>query len=111
MTPSTKAEGTGSTAELPSPPSAWQPFTPRGLAAFSKGSFGRLLLLLCTTGLIAAATVVWFLQTAWFPAIRAAIHELPPQGQIVRQELKTPRVSTEPLSEHRFLGFVVLVSE
>jgi len=60
---------------------------------------------------MAAATVVWFVNMAWFPAIRAAIHELPAQGQIIRQELKTPRVSSQPLAEHKFLGFMVLLSE
>ena len=34
------------------------------------------------------------------------IHE----GQITHQELRTPRLSSKPLAEHRFLGFVVLVS-
>jgi len=88
---------------------AWQPFTPRGLAAFATASFGRLFLLLCTTALIFAGTVIWFLNTAWYPAIRAAIHELPAQGQIVRQKLHTSRKSAAPLAEHRFLGFVVIV--
>jgi hypothetical protein len=88
---------------------AWQPFTPRGLAAFANASFGRLFLLLCTIALISAGTVVWFLNTAWYPAIRAAIHELPAQGQIVRQELHTPRTSATPLAEHHFLGFVIIV--
>ena len=93
------------------PRPAWQPFTPKGLAAFSTTTFGRVFLLLCVTALIGAGTFVWFLHTAWYPAIRAAIHELPAQGQIIHQELNTPRVSSEPLAEHRFLGFVVLIGD
>ncbi len=91
--------------------SAWQPFTPRGLVAFSRAGSGRVLILLWTVGLILAGTVVWFLNMAWFPAIRAAVHELPAQGQISHRELSTPRVSSHPLAEHRFLGFVVLVHD
>ena len=90
-------------------PRAWQPFTPRGLAAFANASFGRLFLLLCSVALISAGSVVWFLNTAWYPAIRAAIHELPPQGKITQQVLHTSRTSSTPLAEHHFLGFVVLV--
>lgn len=98
------------TPEPPDPPAAWQPFTPRGVAAFATAGFGRIFLLLCTVALLSAGTVVWFLNSAWFPTIRAAIHELPAQGQIVGQELRAPRISSKPLAEHRFLGFVVLIS-
>src|SRR4051812_30965601 len=90
---------------------AWQPFTPRGLVAFAKTTFGPVLLLLSTTALITAGSLVWFQNTAWFPTIRAAIHELPDQGEIVNQKLNTPRVTAEPLAEHRWLGFVVLVGK
>jgi hypothetical protein len=101
----------GSQIPQPKPAVAWQPFTPRGLAAFAKTTFGPVLLLLATTALITAGTVVWFLNTAWFPTIRAAMHELPDQGEIVNQKLNTPRVTAEPLAEHRWLGFVVLVGK
>jgi hypothetical protein len=104
----TEDSGPTSPAEPQIRRSAWEPFTPPGLAAFAKATPGRVFLLVATTALIAAATVVWFLNTAWFPAIRAAIHELPSQGQIRNQELNTPRTSTDPLAEHRYLGFVVL---
>src|SRR5580765_7357181 len=103
--------GPPSSAEPPKAPFAWQPFTPRGLAAFAKATFGRLFLVVCTTALIATGTTVWFLNTAWFPTIRAAVHELPEQGQIVDGTLNTPRATSDPLAEHRFLGFVVLVSQ
>ena len=108
--PFSEATESSSTSESPTPPAAWQPLTPRGVAAFASARFGRIFLLLCTVALLSAGTVVWFLNTAWFPTIRAAIHELPPQGQITRQELRTPRTSSRPLAEHRFLGFVVLLS-
>ena len=108
--PFSETTDVSSTPESSNPPAAWQPFTPRGVAAFATSGFGRIFLLLCTVALLSAGTVIWFLNTAWFPTIRAAIHELPPQGQILRQELRTPRLSSKPLAEHRFLGFVVLIS-
>ena len=108
--PFSESTESSSTSELPNRAAAWQPFTPRGVAAFAISGFGRIFLLLCAVALISAGTVIWFLHTAWFPTIRAAIHELPPQGQIVGQELRTPRLSSKPLAEHRFLGFVVLLS-
>jgi hypothetical protein len=109
--PASKDAPTSAPAEPQSPPAAWQPFTPLGIASFAKTTFGRLLTLLAFVALLTAGTVVWFLKTAWFPTIRAAIHELPNEGQISHQELKTPRATTDPLAEHRFLGFVVLVSQ
>lgn len=108
--PVSQEAGPSSESESPSLPFAWQPFTPHGLAAFGKTTFGRLLLVLWTTALICAATMVWFLNEAWFPAIRAAIHQLPEQGEISGRELNIPRASLRPLAEQRFLGFVVLVS-
>src|SRR5260221_14485850 len=47
-------------------PFAWQPFTLRGVAAFARVSCPKLLLLQFIVALLAAATVVWFLQARWF---------------------------------------------
>ena len=93
--------------EEPSEPSAWQPFTPRGLSAFAKASFARTLLLLWVVALIASGTIVWFLNAAWFPTIRAAIKELPEQGLIVNGKLEAIPRSSEPLAEQHFLGFTM----
>src|SRR5215211_6196262 len=109
--PTTKDDGPTPPAEPQIRRVAWEPFSPQGLAAFANATFGRVFLLVATVALMGAATVVWFLDTAWFPAIRAAIHELPAQGHITNQELNTPRTTTEPLAEHRYLGFVVLLGE
>jgi hypothetical protein len=100
-----------SSLEPRSEPTAWQPFTPQGIASFARTTLGRVLTLLCVVALLTSGSAVWFLKTAWFPTIRAAIQELPNEGQISHQELKTPRTTTDPLAEHRFLGFVVLVSQ
>ncbi len=62
-------------------PVAWQPLTPRGVAAFARASGGRLLLVQLLLASLAAAVVVWFLQEAWFPVIHQAIGQLPGQGE------------------------------
>jgi hypothetical protein len=88
-------------------PTAWQPLTLRGVAAFSRASLGRLLLVQSVVALLVVASVIWFLATVWFPTTRAAIRQLPATGLIQEQQLSTPRSTTEPLAENRFLAFVV----
>ena len=61
---------------------AWLPLTPPGVAAFADAPLGRLLFVQLIFALLAASAVVWFLRTAWFPALDAAIHQLPVQGEI-----------------------------
>ncbi len=86
---------------------AWQPLTPRGVAAFSLAPVGRLLLIQFIIALLAAGAVVWFLATAWFPILREGIRQLPESGVIQDQQLSYPRPSTDPLAENRFLALVV----
>jgi hypothetical protein len=91
---------------LPLPP-AWQPFSARGIAAFSVAGATRLWLLELAVALIAAVTVVWFLATAWFPEVRQAIANLPDQGLILDQQLRTPLPPVTILAEGPRLGFIV----
>jgi hypothetical protein len=93
------------------PSAAWQPITPRGVAAFSYASAGRLFLVELVVAFLAAATIAWFLATAWFPAVREAIRRLPNEGIIRGQQLISPRTSTEQLVEDRFLGIVVDIQQ
>jgi hypothetical protein len=97
----------GETQPPPTPPAAvpfaWQPLTFRGVAALARASLSRVLLLQLIVALLAAGAVVWFLRTAWFPTVRAAIAQLPTEGQISRQELRLPRRPVVPLAESRFL--------
>ena len=86
---------------------AWLPLTPPGVAAFAGASLGRLLLVQFFFALLAASAVVWFLQTAWFPVVDAAIHRLPPQGEIRDGKMNWPAASPEPLAEEKFLAFSV----
>ena len=95
--------------ELPAAKSeiAWQPLTARGVAAFARASLGRLLVVQFVFALLAAATVVWFLHEAWFPIVRAAIKELPVQGEIRSGKLDWRGDSPSSLAEGRFLALVV----
>ena len=89
------------------PPFAWQPLTPRGVAAFAYATLGRLLAAEFLMALLAAATVVWFLHTGWFPTISQAINQLPPTGEIRAGRLDWQGESPVTLAEGRFLAFTV----
>lgn len=91
-------------------PSAWQPLTRRGVAAFSIASIGRLMVVQFVVALVVAAAVLWFLAFVWFPIIRESIGRLPDAGVIQNQQLASPHISTAPLSENRFLTFLVDVA-
>ena len=94
-------------ASVVKPPFAWQPLTPRGVAAFARASFGRLLVVQFIIALLAAAAVVWFLHEAWFPTIGEAISQLPPQGEIRSGSLDWRGNSPARLAERRFLAITV----
>ena len=94
-------------APLGKPPFAWQPITARGVAAFARATWGRLLLVQFVVALVAAATVVWFLNEGWFPTIAEAIRRLPAEAQIRSGRLAWPEGSPRFLAEGRFLAFAV----
>jgi hypothetical protein len=56
---------------------------------------------------LAAATVVWFVNTAWFPVVQGAINQLPEQGQVRFGVLDWKTNSPVTLAENRFLALVV----
>jgi hypothetical protein len=85
----------------------WQPLTPRGAAAFAKAPWARLLLVQFVVAALIAASVVWFLSTNWFPSIRAAIQQLPTQGEIRSGRLAWAGDSPRVLSKGNFIAFVV----
>jgi hypothetical protein len=88
-------------------PIAWQPFTPRGVAAFARAPLVRLLVVQLIVALLAAVSVVWFLQHAWFPTIREAIERLPTEGEIRSGRLDWHGDSPATLAEGRFLALTV----
>ena len=109
MTPGESMPDSVSSSHLPSPKSksAWQPLTPRGVAAFARATFGRLLLVQFMVALLAAVAVICFLAMACFPTVRQAIRQLPEQGVIRNGQLASPRLSAEPLAEGPILAIVV----
>jgi len=88
-------------------PTAWQPLTPRGVAAFARAPLRRLLLVQFIFALAAAMAVVWFLRTSWFPTVREAIENLPARGEMKSGKLEWAGDSPQLLGEGHFLAFVV----
>jgi hypothetical protein len=92
-------------------PCAWQPLTPRGLAAFSRAPVGRCLLLQTIFAFLVVGAVLWFLATNWFPVVRQAMRQMPADGLIQNQQLISSRTAAATLAESRFLTFVLEVGE
>jgi hypothetical protein len=110
--PSLEAPGIVSSPAEPLPlPPAWQPITPRGVAAFAFARIGRVLAVQFIVAGVVAGAVCWFLSTAWLPTARRAIRQLPETGGITNSILASPRLSTQPLAQSRFIAFVVDVQD
>jgi hypothetical protein len=86
---------------------AWEPLTPRGVAAFARAKLGRLLLVQTIVALLAAASVVWFFDNGCFPTISAAIQKLPADGEIRAGKLDWHGDPAQMLAEGKFLAFDV----
>jgi hypothetical protein len=89
------------------PKFAWEPVTPRGVAAFARASFERLFVMQAVAALIAAASVVWILSDGIFPTIDAAVGELPDAGEIHSGQLDWRDDSPVLLAEGKFLAISV----
>ena len=92
---------------LGEPSFAWEPITPRGVAAFARASLERLLVVQSLCALIAAASVVWFLANGIFPTINTAINQLPDAGDIHSGRLDWRDDSPVLLAEGHILAFSV----
>src|SRR5579859_4979404 len=88
-------------------PFAWQPLTPRGVAAFADATFGRLFLFQGVVAALSALVVVWFVATHWFPTIKGGIDRLPAHGSIQAGQLNWGGDSPRLLAESRFLALVI----
>jgi hypothetical protein len=86
---------------------AWEPFTPRGVAAFAHAPVGRLLLVQIIVALLGAASVAWFLHDSVFPVVKSAIQNLPAAGEIRSARLDWRGDSPKLLAEGRFLALDV----
>ena len=87
--------------------SAWQPLTLRGVARFAAAAPGRLWVVQCVFALLAAAAVTWFVDTAWFPTVQAAVAKLPVAGEIRAGQLHWEEASPQMLAEGTFLSIAV----
>jgi hypothetical protein len=88
-------------------PFTWEPLTPRGVAAFARASWQRLLLVQFLVAALAAVVVVWSLATDWFPVVRSAIRQLPDEAELKEQTLVWPDDNPVQLAENHFLGLAV----
>lgn len=88
-------------------PFAWQPLTRRGVVALARSSWGRLFVVQLMVALLTTATVIWFLQQAWFPIVRHAIDHLPAEGAIQFGVLDWHGEPSQLLAEGPFLAFAV----
>ena len=89
------------------PAFAWEPITPRGVAAFARASFERLFVVQSVVALIGAAAVVWLLSSGIYPTINAAIAELPESGEIHSGKLEWRDDSPLMLAEGKILALSV----
>lgn len=90
---------------------AWQPLTPRGVAAFAVAPWRRLLLVQFIVALLVAAGVAWFGYDRYVPVIANAIFKLPAEGQIRNQQLDWRGASPVMLEENSFLALSVSLEQ
>lgn len=91
----------------PPRPRAWQPFTPKGIAAFATASFGRLFAFQVLVALLSGSAVVWLLWTVWFPIARESIQNLAGDGAIRAGTLELPGFGLQRLATNRFLTLAI----
>jgi len=89
------------------PKFAWEPFTPRGVAAFARASLERLIVVQSILAFLATVAVVWLVSSGFCPAVATAIRNLPATGDISRGQLSWKDESPKILAEGHFLSFTV----
>src|SRR5277367_4973108 len=92
----TVAEGAEAT------PTAWQPLTFGGVAAFAGARMGRLLAVELAAAIMAAACAVWFLHRAYCPVILQAIQKMPDTARVADGTLQG--VPDALIAESKFLA-------
>jgi hypothetical protein len=89
------------------PVRAWEPLTPRGVSLFARASVNQLLAAQFLVAVLAAVSVVFFLNRAWFPVVEDGIQHMPATGQIVNGRLSCSADAPVQLSQNSFLGVSV----
>ena len=92
---------------LNEPTFAWEPLTPRGVAAFARASLERLLVVQSLFAVLAAASIVWCLSDGIFPVVDEAVQQLPGQGEIRGGKLAWMDDSPVLLAENHLLSISV----
>jgi hypothetical protein len=87
------------------PPTAWQPLTFGGVAAFTNARLGRLLAAELVAAVVLAAAVVWFLHRAYCPVILHAIQNMPETARVAKGRLQG--VPGTLIAESKFLAIAV----
>ena len=93
--------------DAPATPVAWEPITPRGVAAFAHARLGRLLLVQFIVALMVGSGVAWLLQDCFFPVVTSAIEQLPAQSEIRQGKLEWSGNSPQLLADGSFLSIAV----
>lgn len=89
------------------PRSAWLPLTPRGVAAFARAPWRRLLIVQLVVALMVACVTVWLVSAAFFPPLHTALERLPADTQLVNGVLQWPGNDPALLAENRFFSIAV----
>lgn len=89
------------------PRHAWQPFTPRGVAAFAFATLTRLVIVQTVLAVLVVLALIWFLRVAWFPVLTAAAQQLPATASIRHAALNYPGESPRRLAGNAHLAIDV----
>ena len=93
--------------DAPATRTAWEPITPRGVAAFAHARLRRLLLVQLIVALIVGAGGAWLLHNGFFPVVTSAIEQLPAQSEVRRGKLEWNGNSPQLLADGNFLSFAL----
>ncbi|HUE36537.1 MAG TPA: hypothetical protein VMO20_04040 [Candidatus Acidoferrum sp.] len=84
-----------------------EPFTPKGVAAFARAKFNRLLLAQSLFALLGGIAVAWSVHSLCYPVIQDAVENLPQDGKIQFGQLNWTGGSPQTLAEGNFLALDV----
>jgi len=86
-------------------PSAWQPFTFGGVAAFAAAGLGRLMLAELVTAILVGVSVVSSVQRDWSPVVLQVIQQMPETARIAGGQLSG--VDETVIAETKFFAIAV----
>ncbi len=110
----TSGNGNRIATKAPTPPprrilpsGAWQPLTPRGVAAFAGSSLSRLCWYQVVIAALSASILAWFLHATVFPVTREAIQQLPDEGTLRFGDLDMPIPQLTQLAQGSWLALSI----